>query len=343
MTKPKKRKKLKFLSTFTGIGGFEVGMRRHGIKFPTLVENDEACQRVLARQFPKANLMGDIHHVSAAAVLRHQSRVDGIVGGFPCKDLSLGKGHRRGLAGSESGKVFEFLRLAEETLRLAADLNPRWLVLENSAELLKFNRGRDLATLAYLMEQLGYGWAYRVVDAGYFGSPQWRRRVLLVGHLGSDPRPAGQVLGLCGPGAAPPATSRDRRPDPRSRPTPVAVGGGLVRVWRKSANPQVAITKGYAGGYRETWVNDGRANALTGFDGGNAARQKHLVYQGALRTLTLTEWERLQGFEDGWTDPARTDGERYQQLGNAVHTSMSDWLGERLADVHHRIPLLRSA
>lgn len=91
-------------------------------------------------------------------------------------------------------------------------------------------------------------------------------------------------------------------------------------------------------------MNDGRANTLTGFDGGNAARQKHLIHQhGRLRAPSLTEWERLQGFADGWTEPARTDGERYSQLGNAVHTLMSDWLGEGIADVHHRIPLLRSA
>lgn len=103
------------------------------------------------------------------------------------------------------------------------------------------------------------------------------------------------------------------------------------------------INEGFEGGYRETWVNDGRANALTGHDGGNAARQKHLIYQGRLRTATLTEWERLQGFEDGWTLPARTDGERFKQLGNAVHTSMSHWVGAGLVDVHNRVPMLEIA
>lgn len=340
-----KKKKLKGVSAFAGVGGFEVGMTRTGrIKFPTAIENDEACQRVLEARFPKINLMGDIADVSASAVLRHQSRVDLLTAGFPCKDISIGKGHRKGLAGSESGKFFEFIRLVEETLRLAEDLrNPRWLVLENSADLLRFNGGRDLATVTHLLEQLGYGWAFRVVDARYLGGPAWRRRVFVVGHLGGDPRPAGEVLGLTGPGAAPPATSEDRRPDPRSRPTPVAVGGDLVRVWRKSINPQVSIDKGYEGGYRETWVNDGNANTMTSFDGGNAARQKHLIYQhGRLRTTTLTEWERLLGFPDGWTTPARTEGERFKQLGNAVHTSVPEWLGQRLVDVHDRLPMIRN-
>lgn len=82
---------------------------------------------------------------------------------------------------------------------------------------------------------------------------------------------------------------------------------------------------------------------MTSFDGGNAARQKHLIYQhGRLRTTTLTEWERLLGFPDGWTTPARTEGERFKQLGNAVHTSVPEWLGQRLVDVHDRLPMIRN-
>jgi DNA (cytosine-5)-methyltransferase 1 len=95
------------------------------------------------------------------------------------------------------------------------------------------------------------------------------------------------------------------------------------------------------GGY-ETWVADGMANTLTGFDGGGPARQTHLISQGGhLRTLTLTEWERLQGFPDDWTaGTGAPDSARYQMLGNAMHVGMAEWLGHRLAAAHAAVTLI---
>lgn len=107
-------------------------------------------------------------------------------------------------------------------------------------------------------------------------------------------------------------------------------------IWRKSARARKAIR---LGGY-ETWVNDGYANTLTGFDAGAATRQTHLLLQaGRLRTLTLTEWERLQGFPDGWTQGI-PDSARFTALGNAMHVGMATWLGQRLLAVHESLPLL---
>ena len=101
-------------------------------------------------------------------------------------------------------------------------------------------------------------------------------------------------------------------------------------------------------------MSDGKANTLTGFDGGGPARQTHLIAQGGrVRTLTLTEWERLQGFPDGWTEgvpegDVRRKGVlvragRYTLLGNAIHTGTSEWLGRRIKAVHDTLPLLKLA
>ena len=88
---------------------------------------------------------------------------------------------------------------------------------------------------------------------------------------------------------------------------------------------------------------DGVANTLTGFDGGNALRQTHLIAQaGRLRTLTLTEWERLQGFDDGWTEGI-PDNQRFKAIGNSMHVGMAEWLGHRLMKEHHRVPQLSLA
>lgn len=82
------------------------------------------------------------------------------------------------------------------------------------------------------------------------------------------------------------------------------------------------------------------ANTLTKFDAGLATRQTHLVYQdGRLRTFTPLEWERLQGFPDGWTE-GLPDGARLDALGNAMHVGMAAWLGQRLAAVDAALPQL---
>lgn len=75
-------------------------------------------------------------------------------------------------------------------------------------------------------------------------------------------------------------------------------------------------------------------NTLTGFDGGGPARQTHLVEQaGRLRTLTLTEWERLSGVPDGWTDMVASDAARFTMLGNIAHPALTEWLGRRILAV----------
>jgi site-specific DNA-cytosine methylase len=96
----------------------------------------------------------------------------------------------------------------------------------------------------------------------------------------------------------------------------------------------MAISKG---GY-ETWVPATHANTLTGFDAGLPTRQTHLILtEDGLRTLTLTEWERLQCLPDGHTDVGISDSDRFTMLGNAMHAGMARWLGERLVSVHHAI------
>lgn len=312
------------LSAFAGIGGFDEGFARCGIQVTDQIEWDSNCQTVLRNRFPHTNLMGDITDVTARDL---RGRPTIAVGGFPCQDTSIAAPHRSGLAGRRSGHFFEFTRLVGEYQRLIDELNPVWVVIENPTGLLRSNGGRDMATVVRTLEELGYGWGYRVVDGRHLGSPQRRGRVLVVGHRGGEPGPAWQVLGDPGDGGEVAASRGVGR-----RPLgPVPVGGAAFdAVWRKSARARAALSKG---GY-ETWVSDGDGNTLTGFDGGGATRQTHLIAQhGRLRTLTLTEWERLQGFSDGWTDGI-PDSARFTALGNAMHVGMATWLGRRLTAVH---------
>lgn len=314
-----------YVSAFAGIGGFERGFERAGLNPIGLIEWDKNCQRVLRTHYPTTPLMGDICDVTGrdlggtAAIF---------AGGFPCQDTSIGAPHRLGLAGSRSSHFYEFARLVGEYQRLVDELNPRWVVIENPTGLLKSNGGRDMATVVRTLEELGYGWAYRVVDGRHLGTPQRRGRVLVVGRRGGDPRPAWQVLG---DGDASREVDRPRSVSGAALgPRPAGDPANGAVVWRKSSRPRAALSKG---GF-ETWTADGTANTLTGFDGGLATRQTHLIAQnGRLRTLTLREWERLQGFPDDWTAPIASDSARFTAIGNAIHTGTSEWLGRRLVAV----------
>jgi len=98
--------------------------------------------------------------------------VDVMLGGFPCQDLSVA-GKRKGFGGERSVLAFEFLRVAEL-------VQPRWIVLENVPGLLSSTGGRDFARLIDEVVGCGYGVAWRILDARYFGVPQRRRRVFIV-------------------------------------------------------------------------------------------------------------------------------------------------------------------
>ena len=160
-------------SLFSGIGGLDLGMERAGMQPAYQVEIDKTCLRVLATHWPDVRRLGDITAQPSADL----AGVDLVCGGFPCQDLSVA-GRRKGLAGERSGLWFEFHRVL-------ADTRPRWCVIENVPGLLTSNEGRDFGTLLRGLVELGYGVAWRILDAKYFGVAQRRNRVFIVGSLGN--------------------------------------------------------------------------------------------------------------------------------------------------------------
>ena len=196
------------VSLFSGVGGFDLALERNGIPVVASVEIDKKARGVLARHFPNAQLFSDVTEVTGGQ-LRDAGFVpdDGIVtGGFPCQDLSVA-GRRAGLAGGRSGLFWEIVRLA-------AELEPRWLILENVPGLLSSNGGRDMGIVLGALGELGYGFAYRVLDAQYFGVAQRRRRVFIVGCLGDDGSAPSEVLALREGVRGNPAPSREARQEP---------------------------------------------------------------------------------------------------------------------------------
>ena len=181
---------MKAVSLFAGVGGFDLALERAGVPVVASVEIDKHARGVLQQQFPNTTLLEDVKDVTGNQL--RELGFDGsngiIVGGFPCQDLSVA-GKRAGLAGGRSGLFWEICRILDET-------KTKWFVLENVPGLLSSNEGRDMGTVIQALVERGYGVAYRILDAQYFGVAQRRRRIFIVGCLGDNGRAPAEVLAL---------------------------------------------------------------------------------------------------------------------------------------------------
>lgn len=173
---------MRFLSVCSGIEAASAAWKSLGWQAVAYSEIEPFACAVLAHHYPDVPNIGDMTKIKGE---EYHGAVDLIVGGTPCQDFSVA-GKRAGMAGERG-------RLALYYLRLVDYVSPRWIVWENVPGVLSSNGGRDFALFAGTLAKLGYGWSYRVLDAQYFGVPQRRRRVFLVGHFG-DWRPAAAVL-----------------------------------------------------------------------------------------------------------------------------------------------------
>ncbi len=167
-------------SLFAGIGGFDLGFEKAGWSTKWQVEIDPVNRAVLADRFPDAVQFEDVRECGA----HNLSKVDCITAGFPCQDISV-SGSRRdktkaGLKGEKSGLFFEALRIIRE-------VQSPWIVFENVPGLLASNDHADFVKVIESFAECGYLGYWRVLDAQYFGSPQRRRRIFLVGGLGQFP------------------------------------------------------------------------------------------------------------------------------------------------------------
>ena len=168
-------------SVCSGIEAASVAWEPLGWRPSFFSEIEPFPRAVLAHHWPEVNCHGDFTTIQAG----DYRPIDLLVGGTPCQSFSIA-GLRGGLGDDRGNLALEYLRLADR-------LRPRWLVWENVPGVLSSNGGRDFGSILGGMGELGYGVAYRVLDAQYFGVAHRRRRVFVVGYFG-DWRPAAAVL-----------------------------------------------------------------------------------------------------------------------------------------------------
>jgi DNA (cytosine-5)-methyltransferase 1 len=218
-------------SVCSGIEAASCAWHPLGWEAAFLSEIEPFPRAVLAHHFPEVPLHGDFTTIQAG----DYRPIDLLVGGTPCQSFSIA-GLRGGLDDDRGNLALEYLRLADR-------LRPKWLVWENVPGVLSSNGGRDFGSILGGMVQLGYGFAYRVLDAQFFGVAQRRRRVFVIGHLG-DWRPAAAVLferhSLRGD--PPPSRTAGKGTSANVAPSLVASGRGVGRIGdTRGQDPLVAV------------------------------------------------------------------------------------------------------
>ena len=309
---------MEYLSLFSGIGGFELGIQQAYenknklVETPTdtlskrNIEESESRRRVW-EYAPNCIGFSEIDKYAIQTYQKHFNHknygditkinekelpdFDLLVGGFPCQSFSIA-GKRKGFEDTRGTMFFEIARIIKEK-------QPRFLLLENVKGLLSHDKGNTFTTIISTLDELGYDLQWQVLNSKNFGVPQNRERVFIIGHLRGTSRP--EVFPIVGT---------------NEKALEQLVGGSQgMRVYSDKVSTTIA---GLAGGWGaktglyaipvltpdrpikrqngRRFKEDGEPSfTLTGQD-------KHGVFDGAkIRRLAPTECERLQGFPDGWT------------------------------------------
>jgi DNA (cytosine-5)-methyltransferase 1 len=175
---------MKYGSVCSGIEAASVAWHDLGWEPQWFSEIEQFPSEVLKHRFPDVPNLGDMTQLTQNPTFNERS-IDLLVGGTPCQSFSVA-GLRKGLADPRGNLMLTFLALADAK-------KPKWIVWENVPGVLSSNGGKDFGTFLGALGELGYGFAYRVLDAQHFGVAQRRRRVFVVGYLG-DWRVAAAVL-----------------------------------------------------------------------------------------------------------------------------------------------------
>jgi DNA (cytosine-5)-methyltransferase 1 len=278
---------------FSGIGGLELGLHAAGGQSRLVCEVWEPAIAVLRDKLPDVPLYEDVRTLASLPV------VDVVAAGFPCTDLSQA-GRTAGIHGEQSG-------LVKHLFRILKDATPRWVVIENVRNMLVLDQGRAMDYLVGELEELGFRWAYRLVDSRFSGVPQRRQRVIVVASRDEDPA---RVL------------FADDAGEPGDD-------------WFRDDASGFYWTEGLRGlGWARDALPTLKGGSTIGIPSPPAIWIRNAPVGRAIVTPSIADAERMQGFPEGWTQAALghgRSGTRWKLIGNAVTVGVATWLGGRLA------------
>jgi DNA (cytosine-5)-methyltransferase 1 len=331
---------MRYGSVCSGIEAASVAWEPLGWEPSWFSEIEAFPSAVLAHRFPGVPNLGDMTTLHEKEEFQRGS-VDLLVGGTPCQSFSVA-GLRGGLDDPRGNLALVFLRLASVA-------RPRWIVWENVPGVLSSNGGRDFGSFLGALAELGYGWAYRVLDAQHFGVPQRRRRVFVVGCLGDGARAARVLFEPASMRGNPSASRKEEQETPGRFVPRVAYclettcndysradGFNMIA---QTLTARHDSSPGGGGGYNVVpaafhATQDPISGPVSPALG--TSMYAGVLHQG-VRRLTPRECERLQGFPDDWTlvpyrgKPA-ANGPRYKACGNSMAVPVMRWIGRRIAE-----------
>ena len=173
--------KIKFIDLFAGIGGirkgFELACKDRNIKTECVFTSEikPSAIKILSQNHPKETIHGDITQINENDI----PDFDVLLGGFPCQAFSMA-GKRLGFQDTRGTLFFDVARILKEK-------KPKGFVLENVEGLVNHDKGKTLKVILNTLDSLGYKVTYQVLNAKFFGVPQERKRIYIVGSLYEQP------------------------------------------------------------------------------------------------------------------------------------------------------------
>lgn len=286
---------MRYFSTFTGIGGLDMGLEEEGVECVGFSEIRESSIEMYLKHYPDHKNYGDITKINYSEL----PDFDLLTGGFPCQSFSIA-GARAGFTDRRGQMIFHLhdLLIAKK---------PKYAVFENVKGISSHDEGRTIKSVIALLQAAGYFTRVLLLNSSNYGSAQARERVIFICRRDED-----------FPIMIPEAKDKDKRfkdfrEYDRSK-------------WRMASIAVVSRMEAIKGGKGFTLIGDyDRVNTLT-TGPSTSGRSIVLIQEGEneWRYLTEGEGERLQGFSEGWTMGKRMD--RWFAIGNAVNCEMSRYL-----------------
>lgn len=291
---------MRYFSTFTGIGGLDFGLA-DWCECVGFSDIKESSIKIYKNHYPDHKNFGDIIKMD----YKNLPDFDLMIGGFPCQAFSIA-GAREGFKNRKGQLIFYVYDLLMVK-------QPKFVVLENVKGLLIHEYGRTFEKVIRLLSMAGYFVRVLLLNAVNYGSAQNRERLLFLCSKEDFSIKIPEIIDNT-------KRFRDIRDSEESRFVWVKETERNV----KKINQQDLYPFDLVGGY------DIVGTLTTGISGGggrNPSSQQKIVQErnGKFRFLTVVEGERLQGFNDNWTDGISLSG-RWFAIGNAVNCKMSDYL-----------------
>ncbi len=319
------------LELFAGAGGLAAGMEKAGLKCVALNEIDKWACETLRKNRPHWKVLeGDIKSFDFS---EYQNKVDVVTGGFPCQAFSYA-GRKLGLADARGTLFYEFARVVKQ-------VNPLMCIGENVRGLLSHEKGKTLAGMISILDEIGYNVVpIRVLKAVNYNVPQKRERLILVG-IRKDidleyeyPKPYKRVYNL---------VDALKKSELFDSDVPKSVGAKYPQSKREVLDlvPQkgywrdlpIQIQKEFMGG--SFYLGGGKTGIARriGWDEpcltltcSPAQKQTERCHPEETRPFTIREYARIQTFPDDWQFEGSI-AQQYKQIGNAVPVNLGREIG----------------